>query len=153
MRRTLFILSTISAAILLVTSSSLYAGTGKVWFGANQGGKGCSGTGICQTSSGATVDFIYHEFTDSTAGGYFTSLTMEFNYDEALLYGFMGGTKGGTYVFTDGYTFDHPGDQELGVPSGYTIPESYAATLSPTNDKGDLKIVVTQFTQFPRQGK
>ncbi len=151
MKRKKSIWLSLMAIALLFVSNTVNAGIGMVKFGAHLGGNGCSGTGICKTGAiGTEVNFVYHEFTDSAAHGNFSSLTMTFDYDEALLYGFMGGTRGGSYTFTGGYTFDHPEDKNLGVPSTYSIPDGYLATLEPVDAKGKTKLIITQFIRFQK---
>jgi hypothetical protein len=127
---------------LACMSTAAFAGTGRVRFGA---GSGCMGTGICEIggTSGATVAFEYYQNIDS-AGGSFTKLTMIFNYEAGTTNGFKGNVKGGTYIFTDGYQFNHASDQGLGVPRTYSIPADYAGNYT-TDDKGNTVMTISGF--------
>jgi hypothetical protein len=127
--------------------STAFAGTGKVNFGAYAAGQGCSGTGICNAGSvtGAAVTFNYYQNLD-TAGGTFKKLVMVVNYEQAAEYGFTGSPNGGTYVFHGGYPFNHPGDQNLGVPSTFSIPADYACIYGPKDPQGKIRLVITEFT-------
>lgn len=131
---------------IMLTTNSLFAGSGRVTFGTYVAGHGCSGTGICQTgaATGAIVAFTYYENPD-TAGGSFTKLTMLVNYEQATMNGFIGSRQGGYYKFTGGYTFDHPGDRELGVPYDYSIPDGYSCRYEPMDLNGRIRLIVTQF--------
>lgn len=137
--------SCLSFCLILVTNSS-FAGSGKVTFGAYTAGQGCSGSGICQigAATGAIVAFTYYENPD-TAGGSFTNLTMLVNYEQATMNGFIGSRQGGYYKFTGGYTFDHPGDRELGVPYDYSIPDGYSCRYDAVDMNGRIRLIVTQF--------
>jgi hypothetical protein len=64
-------------------------------------------------------------------GGVDITLTMTFGYDDAVANGFTGDAKGGTYIFTNGYPFNHPQDQATGVPANYMIPVACKATYQP----------------------
>jgi hypothetical protein len=137
--------SCLSLCLILLANTS-FAGSGKVTFGAYTAGQGCSGSGICQTgaATGAIVAFTYYENPD-TSGGSFTKLTMLVNYEQATMNGFIGSRQGGYYKFTGGYTFDHPGDRELGVPYDYSIPDGYSCHYEPVDMNGRIRLIVTQF--------
>lgn len=145
-----FLKRLITITLLLISSVSVtYAGRALVQFGAPSPVGDCTGTGICIIGDiGVSVEFVHHEYVDSMAQGAYSSLVMIFDYDIALLYGFVGGTRGGSYMFTGGYTFDHHQDAGLGIPHGYSIPKDYVATLTPVAPDGKVKIIVTQFVPF-----
>lgn len=132
-------------AINFVFASATFAGAANVRFGAYTAGKGCSGTGICETSSGegALVTFDYTEQTDSS-GGIVSVLTMVFNLKQAQTFGFKGDATGGIYTFTNGYTFNHPGDRNTGVPATYTIPDDYDGVFTKEDQDGNTTLTVTQ---------
>ncbi len=123
-----------------------FAGSGKVRFGAYSAGQGCTGTGICQTGStsgGVTVTTEFYRKLD-TAGGTYSRLTMIVNYENAKSEGFIGPAQGGSYTFTGGYTFNHPGDGGFGVPSSFSIPNNYKSNYGPADKNGNITLIVTQ---------
>jgi hypothetical protein len=129
--------------IMLATCA--FAGTGMVKFGANAGGGGgCTGTGICQTGTGAAVTFNYYQNLD-TAGGTYTRLGIVVNYQSAAANGFSGSASGGAYTFTNGYSFDHASDQGSGVPSNYAIPAGYVCNYQAPDKGGNIYLVISQF--------
>ncbi len=143
----LFFFSFFVVAFML-GSSLVFAGSGKIKFGAyTGGGQGCSGTGVCQTgSTGAPAIFDFYQNTD-TAGGTFTRLTITVNYDQAVSFGFEGSGSGGNYVFTGGYPFNHPSDEGLGVPSTYSIPTDYACSYKAKDGAGRIQLIISDFTR------
>lgn len=135
----------VMVTVFLTTTGDLFAGTGKVRFGEMTRGD-CNGTGICHIgTTGAVTLFTYYQNTD-TAGGTFTSLSMFVNFYDAVNNGFIGNLNGGSYVFTAGYVFNHPGDQGLGIPSTYFIPIGYKCDYDPAVAGERITLTVTQFT-------